>query len=104
MTGSSGEAYLPLPCCSGVLGLLQKLRLKEFAHYDSCLKVSPGWYKRRKDPTGARLSFMELGWLHVFLVMETVGIVGQLFQKRGGIHTSRGFVASCVARKLRPKL
>lgn len=65
---------------------------------------SPGWYKRRKDPIGARLSFMLLGWLHAFLGTITVGTVGQLFQKRGGIHTSRGFIACCVVRKLMPKL
>lgn len=62
---------------------------------------SPGWYKRRKDPTGARLTFMLLGWLHAFLVMITVE---QLIQKRGGVHTSRSFIACCVVRKLRPQL
>lgn len=47
---------------------------------------------------------MLLGWLHTFLVMVIVGTVEQLFQKRGGIHTSRSFITCCVIRKLRPHL
>lgn len=102
MTGSSGEAYLLLPFCFGVLGLLQRIRLKEFAHCDSSLKARQSWVvQEKKGPTGTGISFMLLCWLHAFLVMITVE---QLFQKRGGVHTSRSFIACCVVRKLRPQL
>lgn len=55
MTGNSGEAYLLLPFCSGVLGLLQGLRLKEFAHYDSSLKARQSWMvQEKKGPYRSR--------------------------------------------------
>lgn len=47
---------------------------------------------------------MLLGWLRVLLVTITAGTVEQLFQKRGGIPTSGGFIDCRMVRKLRSKL
>lgn len=105
MSGTSSEAYLLLPFCCGVLGLLQKLRLKEFALWLLSESKTQSWMvQEKKGPYRSQSFLCVTGLASCFSCHDNCFHCWGALPKEGGIHTLNGFIACCVVKKLRPKL